>query len=132
MANMLTAFKKYAVFEGRARRSEYWLFVLFQILVSIGLGVVGGVLDSVMGTGPGQSGMPYGMVSLTLACISGLVFLIPSIAVAVRRLHDTDKSGWFLLLGLIPLLGALILLIFYCLDGTPGPNKFGPDPKGRG
>ena len=65
----------------------------------------------------------YGLIMLGL--------LIPSLAVSIRRLHDTNRSGWWILIGLIPFLGALVLIVFYLLDGTPGPNKYGPDPKGR-
>ena len=67
--------------------------------------------------------MIYGLVLLAL--------LIPSVAVAIRRLHDTNRRGWWILIGLIPLIGQLVLFVFYLLDGTPGPNRFGPDPKGR-
>jgi uncharacterized membrane protein YhaH (DUF805 family) len=79
-----------------------------------------------------------GAISETLSGIVMIIFaiamlglIIPSIAVAVRRMHDQDKSGWMLLLGLIPLIGSIILLVFYCTDGTPGPNQYGPDPKGQ-
>jgi uncharacterized membrane protein YhaH (DUF805 family) len=135
---MFEALRKYAEFEGRARRSEYWLFVLLKILVILGFFafflVVGGVAAV---TGAGSDGA--GPTS-ALAIVSGLVVLlffavmlglfIPGLAVTIRRLHDSDKSGWWLLLGIVPF-GGFVVLIFTCLDGTPGPNRFGPDPKGR-
>ncbi len=105
------AFKKYADFNGRARRSEYWYFFLFNI---IALMVAAGI-DSLYG-------MPV------LYGIYALASFIPGLAVAIRRLHDTDKSGWFILIALIPLIG-LILIYFMCVDGTPGTNKYGPNPK---
>jgi uncharacterized membrane protein YhaH (DUF805 family) len=71
-------------------------------------------------------------VLLGLSILWSLFAFIPNLAVTIRRLHDTDKSGWFILLGLIPLVGAIVLLVFYFMDGTRGPNRFGPDPKGEG
>lgn len=113
-----TVLSKYAVFSGRARRSEFWWFVLFNILVSI----VAAILDAALGTGWGSGS---GVISL----IVSLALLIPYLAVTVRRLHDTDRSGWWILIGLIPLVGFIVLLIFTVQDGTPGPNKHGPSPK---
>jgi uncharacterized membrane protein YhaH (DUF805 family) len=115
---MLDALKKYAVFSGRARRSEYWLFVVFYIVLSF----VMGFIDGIMGTYDGVYGMGV------LGAITVLGLLIPSIAVLVRRLHDTNKSGWWALLSLVPFVN-LILLVFCCIDGTKGENRFGPDPK---
>ena len=112
----LQALKKYAVFEGRARRKEYWFFVLFSVIGSIVLAF----LDAMIGTIDLDTGV--GMLS----GIYSLAILIPSIAVAVRRLHDTDRSGWWLLISLIPLIGTIALLVFLLQGGTPGPNRFGP------
>ncbi|MDR1506208.1 MAG: DUF805 domain-containing protein [Treponema sp.] len=109
--------KKYAVFSGRARRKEYWMFFLFNCIVSIILGLLGRI--------PG-AGSVFGIVSI----IYSLALIVPSLAVAVRRLHDTNRSGWMFLLILIPLVGAIIVLVFSVQDGTPGDNKFGPNPKG--
>jgi uncharacterized membrane protein YhaH (DUF805 family) len=110
--------KKYAVFEGRARRSEYWFFFLFNFLISLGISIVVGVLSSAAG------------VDLSfLSFVYALAVLIPSIAVAVRRLHDTDRSGWWILISLIPCVGTIILLVFLVQDSTPGPNRFGANPK---
>ena len=133
---MFQPLRKYADFSGRARRMEFWLFWLFligiQIVFSVLIGMVAGPTAAVADpTDPfavlnGPASALYGVFGLVM-----LGLLIPSLAVAMRRLHDTNRTGWWLLLGLIPFLGALVLLIFYVLDGTPGPNKYGPGPKGR-
>lgn len=109
--------RKYAVFSGRARRAEYWYFLLYNALISLGIGIIAATLGDMLGI---------------VGILYGLAVLIPSLAVSVRRLHDIDKSGWWLLLSFIPLIGGLVLLLFFVQDGTPGPNKFGPDPKGGG
>jgi uncharacterized membrane protein YhaH (DUF805 family) len=113
------ALQNYAGFSGRAQRSEYWLFYLFYILAAI----VGVLLDLAMGTLDPLTGIGAVSGIITLALI------IPSIAVSFRRLHDTDRSAWWLLIGLVPLIGGIVLLVFFCLDGTPGENRFGPNPK---
>ena len=120
MSWYLQALKKYAVFSGRSRRMEYWYFVLFNIIVSIVLGVIDGLL--------GTSGS-YAGAGL-LSGIYGLAVLIPSLAVTVRRLHDTDRTGWWILIALVPLIGVIVLLVFALLEGTPGNNQYGPNPKG--
>ena len=117
----LGALKKYATFEGRARRKEYWFFVLFNVLAIIVLEI----LDVVLGTFSQETG--FGLLSGLYA----IAVLLPSLAVTVRRLHDTDRSGWWILINFIPLIGAIVLLIFTLLDGTPGSNRFGPNPKGE-
>lgn len=119
---MLMPLKRYADFSGRSRRKEYWMFTLFTFLV----GIVAGLLGVLLG-GTNESG-PSG-IFLVLVGIPILALLIPSIAVTVRRFHDQDKSGWFYLLALIPYVGGIIVLVFMCLEGTRGPNRFGPDPK---
>ena len=119
MSWFILALKKYATFSGRARRKEYWFFVLFYVLISI----VATVIDSMTGSFDPTMGM--GMLGLLVA----LALLIPSLAVAVRRLHDTDRSGWWVLLCLIPLIGGIWLLVLLCLDSTPGENQYGPNPK---
>jgi uncharacterized membrane protein YhaH (DUF805 family) len=115
----LTVLKKYAVFGGRARRREYWFFVLFSVIISIVLGIIDGLTGSFSPT------VGLGLLS----GIYSLAVLIPSLAVGVRRLHDTGKSGWLLLLALIPLVGAIVLLVFVCQDSNPGQNQYGPNPK---
>ena len=116
----LEALKKYAVFGGRARRKEYWFFVLFNFIFAIVLAFI----DGMIGTFDPETG--YGVLS----GIYGLAVLIPGIAVLFRRLHDTDRSGWWWLIVFIPLLGVIVLLVFMVLDGTSGQNQYGPDPKG--
>lgn len=119
MSWYLMALKKYAVFSGRAQRAEYWFFVLFNVIISILLTV----LDAVLGTFDVQSG--YGVLS----SIYALAMFIPSLAVTVRRLHDTSRTGWWILIALIPLIGAIVLLIFLVFDSAPGENDYGPNPK---
>jgi len=126
---MLMPLRRYADFSGRSRRKEYWMFVLLNMLISafVGLtflvGYYGGMSQTEMDM--------YLMPILVLACVLGLAFLVPGVAVTIRRLHDTDRSGWNLLCGLVPLIGAFMLLVFYITEGTPGPNRFGTDPKGE-
>lgn len=106
-----TCFGKFATFEGRAARSEFWFFTLFTWLVSVVLSLV----DAVTGIG-------------VLSLIFSLAVLIPTIAVAVRRLHDTDRSGWWYLLILVPIVGIIVLIIWFCSRGTGDANRFGSDP----
>ena len=119
MSWYLEVLKKYAVFSGRARRREYWYFVLINIIISI---VLTGI-DGVTAWPSAQTGMGL------LSGIYSLAILIPSIAVSVRRLHDIDRSGWWLLIVLVPLVGAIILLVFAIQDSKPGANQFGENPK---
>jgi uncharacterized membrane protein YhaH (DUF805 family) len=114
-----TCFAKYADFTGRARRSEYWYWVLFNL----GAAIAARGLDFAVFRDSGLH---------PTASIYGLVVLLPGIAVTVRRLHDTDYSGWWLLLGLVPLFGAIILLMWLINAGTAGANRFGPDPLAGG
>lgn len=120
----LDVIKKYAVFSGRARRTEYWMFVLINAII----GIILLILDHVLGLAP-----KTGSMSFNVGLLSGLyslAVLLPSLAVQCRRLHDTDRRGWWLLLSLIPIIGGIVVLIFEVLPGNPGPNRFGPDPKG--
>jgi uncharacterized membrane protein YhaH (DUF805 family) len=105
--------ENYANFEGRARRAEFWWYVLAGICVSIVLNILAAIAS----------------VLVILSLIYGLGVLIPGIAVGIRRLHDTDKSGWWLLIGLIPLVGAIVLIVFFATEGTRQPNQWGPSPK---
>jgi uncharacterized membrane protein YhaH (DUF805 family) len=112
------AMRRYVDFSGRSNRPQYWLFVLVYLIIYI----VACVIDAfALGVTPGQG---FGIVT----GIVGLVHLIPSLAVSVRRLHDTDRSGWWLLLIFVPLIGAIWLIVLYCFAGTPGANRFGPRP----
>ena len=109
----LAVLKKYAEFSGRARRKEYWMFALVSFLVSVVIGVLA-TMVSALGV---------------LTWVYTLATLIPSIAVGVRRLHDTGRSGWWGLLALIPLIGTIIVVVFLCQDGQAGDNAWGPNPK---
>jgi len=113
----IAVLKKYAVFSGRARRKEYWTFVLFNVIITVVLTMIEGVADS--NSEGSQS---------TLATLYGLVVLTPSLAVGVRRLHDIGKSGWWMLIGLIPIIGTIVLLIFAVRDSQPADNQYGPNP----
>lgn len=127
---MILPYRRYFDFSGRSRRKEYWMFTLLYVLVILVFaalmvaGVVGLKKDEVPG--------PVFWIGLAALALFLLGSLIPSIAVAVRRFHDQDQSGWLYLLGFIPSVGGIILIVFMCIDGKPGPNRFGPDPKGRG
>ena len=126
---MLMPLKRYAEFSGRSRRKEYWMFILFEIILFAVVGLVAGMLFGFGDPGDPATGALGGAV-LILFVLLGLALFIPALAVTVRRFHDQDKSGWFVLLTFIPYLGSLILIVFMCLEGTKGPNRFGPDPKG--
>jgi len=115
----ITALKKYAVFSGRSRRSEYWYFGLFYLIIYVLLAFV----DGIAGTYNEMSSVGL------LTGIFALGMLIPSLAVSVRRLHDTDRTGWWLLVALIPLIGAIVLIVFSVQDSGAGTNRFGPNPK---
>jgi uncharacterized membrane protein YhaH (DUF805 family) len=119
----LKVLKQYADFNGRARRTEYWMFQLFSLLVIIGIGLLASLMKGIVG-------------SETAAFLAGILILvyliaifIPSLAVTIRRLHDQNKSGWFLLMQLIPWVGGIIIFVFMVSDGTMGSNQYGPDPK---
>jgi uncharacterized membrane protein YhaH (DUF805 family) len=107
-------FTLYATFAGRARRSEFWFFWLFNLLAH----GVAGILDAALFS-----------VAAPLNAIVSLVLLVPNLAVAVRRLHDVGRSGWWLLIVLVPLIGIVVLLIWYLSRGEDGPNRFGTDPR---
>ncbi|MCC5914950.1 MAG: DUF805 domain-containing protein [Balneolaceae bacterium] len=107
-------FQKFLVFEGRSRRKEYWTFVLVNFVISLILGGSGGL---------------FGTGMATLSGLFSLIILIPSITVGVRRLHDTGKSGLWLLIGLIPVIGLIVLIIFMVQDSEPGSNQYGANPK---
>lgn len=114
----LTVLKKYAEFSGRARRKEYWMFALMNFLISILISIVGAVI-----------GDTDGLIAVSLSGVYALFIFIPSLAVTVRRLHDTNKSGWWILISLVPLIGGLVLLIFMVIDSDPNENAYGPNPK---
>lgn len=115
----LECLRKYAVFSGRARREEYWMFLLVSVVIAFVLGF----MDGALGLLDPASG--YGILS----SLYGLAVLIPGIAVSVRRLHDTGHRGWWLLIGFVPVLGILVLLYFMARDSDPANNEYGPNPK---
>jgi len=113
-----TCFNKYVDFTGRARRSEFWYWVLFTFLV----GIVASIIDAILGT---RSSSGTGLIG----GLADLALLLPSLAVGARRLHDTGRSGWWLLLWFLCVIGWIILIVWQCLDSHPD-NKYGPSPKG--
>ncbi|AJR22903.1 MULTISPECIES: DUF805 domain-containing protein [Sphingobium] len=130
---MLLPLRRYAKFSGRARPREYWMFVLFLLLCYIGVAMVEGILglsttDHWFQRGPWWAGAGYSTRGGPLTGLFTLAMIIPHIAVSVRRLHDTDRSGWWLLIVFFPIIGSIVLLIFFIMSGTRGPNRFGPDP----
>lgn len=131
---MLLPLRRYADFSGRSQRQEYWMFILFSALLYIAAVVLLLVLAAMSESygKPGDRASGGLIIGFALIVLLYLGLFIPTLAAQVRRLHDQDLSGWFALLGFIPNLGWFIMLIFMCIDGTAGPNRFGPDPKGRG
>ena len=111
-------FRQYADFKGRARRAEYWYFVLYTWLISIAVSLV-----DMLTLGVGEDGMGL------LGAIFSLVIFIPSLAASVRRIHDTGRSGWVLLLSFIPVIGWILVIVYSCQDSQPGSNKWGANPK---
>ncbi len=117
MSWYLSVLKKYAVFSGRARRMEYWYFLLFNVIFTVALVFV----DAALGTFSEEAGLGL------LSGIYTLAVFLPSLAVTIRRLHDSGRTGWWVLIALIPLLG-LVILVFMMLPSEPGTNKYGPNP----
>ena len=109
-----TCLNKYVGFSGRARRSEYWYFALFAFLVSCGAGI----LDAAIFQGEKSA----------FGSLASLAFFLPTLAASVRRLHDTDRSGWWYLIVLVPIVGFILLIVWFSNRGTVGTNRFGPDP----
>lgn len=114
----LDAWKNYVNFQGRARRKAFWMFVLFNLIAIFALNFIEGAIGL---RGEGDYGILSGLYSLAV--------LLPALGLAVRRLHDTGRSGWWILIGLVPLIGGIVLLVFYVLDSQPGTNQYGPNPK---
>lgn len=119
-------FENYVNFNGRARRSEFWYYVLANILIAIIIGFIEGMLGLGNYTTSSNSFEFSGGV---ISNLYSLAVLLPGLAVSVRRLHDTNKSGWYILFGLIPLIGAIILIVFMATNGDEGSNQYGQDPK---
>jgi uncharacterized membrane protein YhaH (DUF805 family) len=110
--------RRYTDFDGRADRPEFWWFALINLIVSVGIWVAGIAL---FGLATGE----------LLAVVYGLATLLPVLGVAIRRLHDTNKSGWWIVVDLVPFVGGIILIVLLAIAGTPGPNRFGPQPPPR-
>lgn len=108
----LKVLRQYVDFTGRARRKEYWMFTLVNVIISLVLAIIDNLLTI------GLLGLLY-----------SLAVLLPSLGAGVRRLHDTGRSGWWLLIGIIPLIGWIVLIVFLATDGERQPNAYGPDPK---
>lgn len=125
----IEVWKKYAQFTGRARRSEYWFFALFNTLIGIGLWLLSSI-PMLFGVRSGNAA--YFLPGMGLLLIYSFATILPSLSVMVRRLHDTGKSGWWFLISFIPVVGTIILLVFLFTDSQPGPNQYGPNPKGFG
>lgn len=116
----LKVLRQYADFNGRARRKEYWMYLLFTLIFAI----VATMLDGALGTN--MAPLPYGYIYLAYA----LATFVPGLAVSVRRLHDVGKSGWFIFVALIPIVGGIWLIVLFATEGQRGDNEYGPDPKG--
>ena len=115
-----TCLQKYVTFSGRARRSELWFFVLFNVIVSF----VAGIIDAIIGT-------RYSNGSGLIQSLASLALLLPNLAVGARRLHDIGRSAWWLLIALVPIVGWIVLIVFYVQDSHPD-NQYGPSPKALG
>jgi len=115
--SIASCFKGYVRFSGRASRSEFWYFALFVVIALLVLGIIEAII---------VSAQPDAVPFLTL--VFNLATFLPQLAVSVRRLHDIDKSGWWVLLGAVPLIGFIVLLIWYARRGSAGANAYGPDP----
>jgi len=126
---MLLPYRRYSEFTGRSRRKEFWLFALFQWLALIAIAAVFGTPRASFSTGSYAVGTVFDSTGALAQQLFLFASLVPNLAVSVRRLHDQDKSGWLLLLLFVPVLGWFTLFVFYCSDGTRGPNRYGPDPK---
>jgi len=126
-----SGFSNYVNFSGRATRSEYWYWVLFIALVQIATLIIDLAINARMAAGISDLASVIAAVAAgfygVAAAIFGLATIIPSFAVTIRRLHDLDRTGWWIFLPLIPIVGGIVLLIWYCSKGTEGPNRFGPD-----
>lgn len=127
---MIMPLRRYADFSGRSSRKEFWMFFLLNFIVGMVLWtfIILGAGASALADSSGTSSALFGGVGFLLLMVYGLAILIPTLAVYVRRFHDQDKSGWMILLLLVPF-GGIIVLVFMCLEGTNGANRYGPDPR---
>ncbi len=114
MNHYVACFQKFATFTGRSGRAEYWMFTLFNLLISFALNILTAVTE-------------VGIFAI-LGLVYGLIALLPGLAVFVRRMHDTGRSGWWFLLGFVPLIGVIVLIVFLVQPSQPGDNQYGPEP----
>lgn len=128
---MLMPLRRYADFSGRSRRKEYWMFFLLIFIIGVTLGLITGTFTATSDPTNAFQMATWSSSSILLGLFYLAIF-IPALAVQVRRFHDQDKTGWLVLLNFIPFIGGLIVLVFMCLEGTHGENRFGPDPKTDG
>jgi len=126
----LKVWKQYADFSGRARRTEYWMFYLFNMIIGMLFGIAAGIVAGVTVASRGVN-LIFFIVMIPII-IYGLAVFIPNLAVTVRRLHDMGKSGWWFFIQLIPLVGGIWILVLLCMDSEPGANKWGDNPKREG
>lgn len=125
-----TCFAKFVTWQGRASRSEYWYFVLFTILCYVGASIVDNLLGTAFKFPNPETGLEQSIGYGYAYALVGLGLFLPGLSVLVRRLHDTDRSGWYYWIVLIPLIGGIILLVWFCSRGTQGSNSYGADPLG--
>lgn len=125
----IKAFRQYADFSGRASRQEFWMFVLFNLLLAMAWAFVAGLLTGLFGGSFDQESRL--MFMYKLIAIYYAVTTVPAMAVGVRRLHDTGRSGWWMLIGLVPLVGSIWLIVLMCSDDNPGDNRYGSPPDGK-
>ncbi|WP_066553701.1 DUF805 domain-containing protein [Croceicoccus bisphenolivorans] len=126
---MLMPYRRYFDFSGRSRRKEFWMFqLLILIIYAVAIVLTGGMGATMEGSEPDTMGPMAAVIMMALG-VWGLGTFIPALALSVRRLHDVDKSGWWLLISFVPIIGFFVLLYFDLIEGTRGPNRFGEDPK---
>jgi uncharacterized membrane protein YhaH (DUF805 family) len=123
-----SGFQNYVKFDGRSSRAAYWWWALFTIIVSVITGIIDRAIGSTLVTTPEAAGMTAGTVGIVTS-IASLILFLPSLAVLVRRLHDTDRSGWWVLINVIPIIGWLVMLFFLLQPGSLGLNRYGPPPR---
>jgi uncharacterized membrane protein YhaH (DUF805 family) len=124
---MIMPLRRYADFSGRSRRLEYWMFTLFIMLAAVAIMIQIEITGQLAASPDGE--LPFAGGFVAVLAIAFIAILIPSLAVQVRRFHDQNRSGWWVLLGFVPYIGSLVVLVFMLIEGTKGPNDYGPDPK---
>ena len=124
----MVCLRKYAVFTGRARRKEFWTFTLVNAAILLVLLVIDLIIGGTNDNGAGAPS-PTTALILLIMCLFYLAIFVPSLAVQVRRLHDIGKSGWWWFIQFVPVIGAIWILVLFCLESQPGPNQWGPNPK---